>query len=210
MIKLISMTQPADGITPQELLAHIARVSNPKNQDNHATAPKLLRYLIKHGHWSPFEMVDATYEIITSRAIAAQIIRHRSFSFQEFSQRYSNVPGVEQIQLRAQADSNRQSSSEVMFDLELYSIANEAIEACKIAYDKLLSKGVARECARMIMPLASTSRLYMKGSLRSWIHYTQLRTQDDTQKEHREIALRIQSDLSQRFPSVWEALNESV
>lgn len=209
-IKLVSMTQPvSDDLierTPEELIVWCARVSNPSNQDNHDTSAGLLRYLIKHGHWSPFEMVNVCYEIETSLAIATQIVRHRSFSFQQFSMRYAPAGETEVIEMRAQAKNNRQSSREVIHNDELNDMVQAAIQTATRAYDEMLASGVAREVARLVLPTASTTRLYMNGSLRSWIHYLQLRTQGNTQKEHRIIAKAIWRDLETYFPTVFEAL----
>ena len=208
-VNLISITEPnifSSG-NAEELIAYCARVSNPSNQDNMKTAPRLLKYLIKHKHWSPFEMVDMTVEIKTSRAIAAQILRHRSFSFQEFSQRYSSVTEIEPIELRKQAETNRQSSEEVVDEPVINNVVNYAVEHAVKTYEKLITEGVAREQARMVLPLAAQSCLYMKGSIRSWVHYIDLRTQQDTQKEHRLIAEECKNIFMANFPSTSDALN---
>jgi len=208
-VKLISLTKPVDDLlmeNSEELVAFIARVSNPENQMNHETAPRLLNYLTDHKHWSPFEMVDFTVEIKTSRAIAAQILRHRSFCFQEFSQRYSAATKIEPIELRKQAVKNRQSSAEVIDEPVINNVVKLAIDYAIQTYNKLITEGVAKEQARMVLPLATQSTLYMKGSLRSWIHYIQLRTAEDTQKEHRDIAKKIKNIFIDQFPVVAEAL----
>ena len=208
-VNLISITEPnifSSG-NAEELIAYCARVSNPSNQMNMETAPRLLKYLIKHKHWSPFEMVDMTVEIKTSRAIAAQILRHRSFSFQEFSQRYSSVTEIEPIELRKQAETNRQSSEEVVDEPVINNVVNYAVEHAVKTYEKLITEGVAREQARMVLPLAAQSCLYMKGSIRSWVHYIDLRTQQDTQKEHRLIAEECKNIFMVNFPSTSDALN---
>lgn len=206
-------------LTPEEHITHVARVSNPENQMNVETADKLLSYLIRNKHWSPFEMMDFTVEIETSRAIAAQILRHRSFSFQEFSQRYAEVTDFEPVQLRKQAEKNRQSSEEV-FDPKitdtygLYEGAYErastmvqkAIDISEDVYKELIKAGVAKECARMVLPLTTQTTLYMKGSVRSWIHYLQIRTDEHTQLEHRQIALEIQNIFKEQFPNIAKAL----
>jgi len=163
-------------LNSEELIAYCARVSNPSNQMNMETAPRLLKYLIKHKHWSPFEMVDMCVEIKTSRAIAAQILRHRSFSFQEFSQRYSSVTEIEPIELRKQAETNRQSSEQVIDEPVINNVVQYAIDHAVQTYEKLIKEGVAREQARLVLPLAAQSCLYMKGSVRSWVHYIDLRT----------------------------------
>lgn len=208
-VNLVSITDPKifSSGNAEELIAYCARVSNPTNQMNMETAPRLLKYLIKHKHWSPFEMVDMTVEIKTSRAIAAQILRHRSFSFQEFSQRYSSVTEIEPIELRKQAETNRQSSEEVIDEPVINNIVNYAVEHAVKTYEKLITEGVAREQARMVLPLAAQSCLYMKGSIRSWVHYIDLRTQQDTQKEHRLIAEECKNIFMANFPSTSEALN---
>lgn len=218
--KLVSVTAPAvPGIeTAEDLVVYCARVSNPSNQMNSETGPKLLSYLIKHKHWSPFEMVHATIEIHTSRAIAAQILRHRSFSFQEFSQRYAQATTIEDTELRKQGKTNRQVGdtpfdpnipcSDALYTCE--ELASELIEQHNQRsvrlYEKLIDAGVAKECARMALPLATSTTLYMSGSLRSWIHYLQIRTDEHTQKEHRAIALECQKILKEQFPTVFNAL----
>jgi len=191
---------------PEELIAYCARVSNPSNQMNHESSPRLLAYLIKHKHWSPFEMVDMCVEIKTSRAIAAQILRHRSFSFQEFSQRYSVATEIEKIELRKQAEKNRQSSEDVITDPVINNVTRHAIDTAVQTYNKLITQGVAKEQARMVLPLATSSTLYMKGNVRSWIHYIDLRSQQDTQKEHRDIALKCKEILVNNFPETAKAL----
>lgn len=189
---------------PEQLVIKIARVSNPKNQDNPEIA-KLVRYLLRHNHLSPFEHAFATFEIVTSRAIAAQLLRHRSFTFQEFSQRYSIAENIEPIELRAQATKNRQSSTKV---IDNYSaIVDDVIHDSYTAYMRLLDLGIAKESARFVLPLATTTTLYMTGSLRSWITYLQLRTKEDVQKEHREIALAIQDILRGELPVIFTALD---
>lgn len=209
-IKLVSSTKPnIEGlINAEDLVVYVARVSNPSNQMNTQTAPKLLNYLIQHKHWSPFEHVSVTFEITTSRAIAAQILRHRSFSFQEFSQRYSSVTALESFNLRKQAEKNRQSSTELLDlpDEEINTIREYLLSGISF-YENLIQKGAAKECARMILPLCTQTTLYMTGNLRSWIHYVDLRSQEDTQFEHRQIAIVIRNFLIDLFPNVSEALN---
>lgn len=212
-VKLISITKPdIEGLqNAEDLVAYCARVSNPSNQTNSETAPKLLGFLIKHKHWSPFEMVDMTVEIKTSRAIAAQILRHRSFSFQEFSQRYSAATDFEYIEFRLQGDKNRQVGENLLdpTDLryaDLYTSVQEAMEASTIAYNKMIQGGIAKEVARMILPLTTQTTMYMKGSLRSWIHYLDLRTEQNTQKEHRIIADECKLIFTENFPIISEAL----
>jgi thymidylate synthase (FAD) len=210
-VKLVSISRPVvEGIqTAEDLMVYCARVSNPSNQLNTATGASLLAYCIKHGHWSVFETASMTVEITTSRAIAAQILRHRSFSFQEFSQRYSEASGVEDVELREQADKNRQSSTEVMPKRGFAGmVMRQALAAAQKAYQDLLEQGVARECARMVLPLATSTTLYMTGSVRSWIHYLAQRLDQHTQKEHRLIAEQVQNIFSTQFPVVSQALND--
>ena len=207
-VKLISITEPniLSSGSAEELIAYCARVSNPSNQDNKKTAPRLLKFLIKHKHWSPFEMVDMTVEIKTSRAIAAQILRHRSFSFQEFSQRYSQATDIEPIELRKQAESNRQSSEDVIDEPVINNVVKHSIDTALMTYEKLITQGVAKEQARMVLPLATQTTMYMKGSIRSWVHYIDLRTEENTQKEHRLIAEECKNILIANLPTVAEAL----
>jgi thymidylate synthase (FAD) len=208
--KLISISKPlVEGITTaEELISYCARVSNPSNQLNVETAPKLLKYLINHKHFSPYEMVSFTVEISTSRAIAAQILRHRSFSFQEFSQRYAHTTGLQNIEWRLQGKTNRQVGEE-LFEIsselqeDISNIQNKSIEL----YETLVKTGVAKECARMILPLNTSTTLYMTGTVRSWMHYLELRTKEDTQKEHRNIAEQIKKIFIKEFPATSCALN---
>ena len=212
-VELISITKPEiKGIkNAEDLVSYCARVSNPSNQMNIETAPKLLKFLIKHKHWSPFELVDMCVEIKTSRGIAAQILRHRSFSFQEFSQRYSVVNEFEDVELRLQGDKNRQVSEKLMpMGTDAYDRVNELlVESLSLSqhcYETMIENGVAKEVARMILPLTTQTTMYMKGSLRSWIHYIELRTEQNTQKEHREIAERCKKIFIKEFPTISEAL----
>tara|TARA_R100001082_G_C4325408_1_gene143091 strand:- start:31 stop:666 length:636 start_codon:yes stop_codon:yes gene_type:complete len=207
-VSLISITQPflSDLKNPEDIIAYCARVSNPNNQLNTETAPKLLKFLVKHKHWSPFEMVDMTLEIKTSRAIAAQILRHRSFSFQEFSQRYSQAQVLEKLELRQQAAKNRQSSTDEYQNSTLQAKVREHIAKGISLYNNLIEDGVAKESARMILPLTVETTMYMKGSIRSWAHYIDLRTEKNTQKEHREIAEACKEIFTQNLPTVSEAL----
>lgn len=202
-VDLVWITPDAD-----RLIARIARVSNPENQDNPEYA-RLIRYLIKNKHWSPFEMVSACFEITTSRAITQQITRHRSFSYQEFSQRYSAATGFEDYAPRMKGSTNRQGS--VPFEDKVQEAAIQNGMALHMAnsftyYSHLLELGVAPESARFVLPLATTSRIYMTGTLRSWIHYLELRCDPHTQQEHREIALAIRQVLREQVPTVAEAL----
>lgn len=217
-VKLVSITQSLIAekqLTPEELIVYIARVSNPDNQLNTETSERLIKYLIKHHHWSPFEMVDMTVEIVTSRAIAAQILRHRSFSFQELSQRYAEVTEMEPVSIRKAGATNRQSSLEEfdpMLEYETYAgdyasnAINEHLERSKDLYKALLDAGVAKEVARMILPLTTQTKIYIKGSIRSWIHYLQIRCDEHTQLEHREIALTIRDVFAGQFPTISKAL----
>lgn len=190
---------------------YTARVSSPGNQENLETAPRLLKYLIKHKHWSPFELADMTVEITTSRAVAAQILRHRSFSFQEFSQRYAEVQSFEVYKARRQDATNRQNSIDDLpvGTVQLFENLQQQIQrTCQDAYKTALGMGVAKEQARFLLPLSATTRIYMKGSLRSWIHYFEVRCAESTQKEHREIAEQIREIFKAQFPTIAEALEE--
>jgi thymidylate synthase (FAD) len=215
-VTLVARTVPTvEGVrTAEEFVAYAARVSNPANQLNSESASKLLKYLMKNRHWSPFEMVSVVMEIETTRDIAHQILRHRSFSFQEFSQRYANVQdmGFSRREARLQDTKNRQASIETNDD-ELRAIwldaQDQVIALSKRAYIWAISKGIAKEQARVVLPEGLTnSRLYMSGTLRSWIHYCQLRCEEGTQKEHREVANQARDILSQEFPSISELLKE--
>ena len=208
MIHSASLVHATDN--GDDLISYMARVSNPANQNK--PSPKLIKYLIKHKHWSPFEMVNMCVEINTTRAIAAQILRHRSFSFQEFSQRYSNVEDLgEPIipNLRRQDKTNRQNSIDDLNpdDKDIWNrmIERQFKEAVAL-YEVLLKNGVAKECARDVLPLASPTRMYMNGTLRSWIHYINLRTDDGTQKEHRLIAFACKDQFKLQFPLAFEAI----
>lgn len=212
-VELISITKPEikEIKKAEELIAYCARVSNPANQMNTETAPKLLKFLINHKHWSPFELVDMCVEIKTSRAIAAQILRHRSFSFQEFSQRYSLANDYEDIELRLQGTKNRQVGESLMsINNPAYEnisgLIGESLAISQHCYDTMIENGIAKEIARMILPLATQTTMYMKGSLRSWIHYIELRTEQNTQKEHREIAEKCKEIFIKEFPIISEAL----
>jgi thymidylate synthase (FAD) len=204
-VRLETITNNAEAF-----IARIARVSNPANQDN-PDYVKLIKFLIRNKHYSPFEHASMTVEIKTSRAIAAQILRHRSFTFQEFSQRYSEVTEFEPIELRKQATKNRQSSLEV-FDPELIGmgkasdVINVFISRANVLYKQLVASGVAKETARMILPLNTQTTLYMTGTIRSFIHYIELRTKEDVQKEHRDIALQIEGIFNGNLPVIATAL----
>jgi thymidylate synthase (FAD) len=190
---------------PERYIVECARVSSTR-KDKTEDQVKLINYLIRNKHWSPFEMSSMVVEIVTSRAIAQQILRHRSFSFQEFSQRYAEVTEFEPVQLRRQAEKNRQSSTKYISDPYLNQLVAHHIDEAEALYQYLLDRGVAKECARMVLPLTTQTRLYMQGTCRSWIHYLQVRTDPHTQKEHRDIALAIQKIFAQEFPLTARAL----
>ena len=206
-VKLVTVTPKAE-----ETMGYVARVSNPKNQDNPKVAG-LLGYCIKHGHWSVFEQAHMTLEIETTRGLAAQILRHRSFTYQEFSQRYADSSMLGEViplpELRRQDDKNRQNSIDdldrfMVQDFEL-KMQKHFVEGMKI-YKEMLDAGVAKECARFVLPLATPTKLYMTGSVRSWIHYINLRSAHGTQKEHMEIAENCRTIFNEQFPIVAEAL----
>ena len=203
---LVSITPDAE-----KQIVYMARVSNPSNQNNLETAPRLIKYLIKHKHWSPFEMASMQVEINTTRAIAAQVLRHRSFSFQEFSQRYSSagdLPSIGLPHLRRQDLKNKQASHDDL-DPQMVDLMEKQIQQIYHStfdyYEYLLEKGIAKECARSILPLGTPTRLYMSGSIRSWIHYIQIRAGVETQLEHRLIAEAIKDIFEEQLPSVYEA-----
>lgn len=212
-VKLISLTKSTieeKELTAEELIVYTARVSNPSNQLNTATADKLISYMVRNKHWSPFEMCDMCVEITTSRAIAQQILRHRSFSFQEFSQRYAEATEFEPIQLRKAGATNRQSSLEV-FDpsegnIKASQLIEQHVQVSNDLYNALLGAGVAKECARFVLPLNTQTKLYMKGSVRSWVHYLQVRLDEHTQLEHREVAEAIRPIFQKNFPNISKAL----
>ena len=221
--KLISYSKPSEFTTYdkdmpkncQDLIAFCARVSNPSNQNNTETSEKLLKYLAKHKHWSPFEMVSACIEINTTRDIARQLLRHRSFSFQEFSQRYANP--VEELEFvlreaRLQDKKNRQNSiknTELALDIGWKRKQEEVIKVCKEAYEWAIKNDVAKEQARAVLPEGLTkSRLYMNGTVRSWIHFIELRSANGTQKECSEVAIACAEAISKIFPMVKEFCNE--
>lgn len=222
-VTLVSSSQPSKElveqgiVNAQELVAYCARVSNPANQNNTDTSEKLIRYLIKHNHWSPLEMVSACIEIEVTRDIARQILRHRSFSFQEFSQRYAVADlGWELKQPRLQDTKNRQNSIELAGDnlteqnlIEQWKWKQESVIAsAQSSYEWAIKNGIAKEQARAVLPEGLTmSRLYMSGSLRSWLHYCELRTGPETQKEHREVAQACATVLESIFPMFREFCN---
>lgn len=206
-VDLVASTPDAE-----KMMAYIARVSNPKNQEN-ANFAGLLRYCITHEHWSVFEQAFMTLQIETNRAIAAQILRHRSFTFQEFSQRYADSTQLGEIplpELRRQDNKNRQNSIDDLskkltdnFHAKIKALFQESIEL----YEEMLEEGIAKECARFVLPLATPTRIYMSGSCRSWIHYINLRSGHGTQKEHMDIAIQCKEIFKIQYPNVSEALN---
>ena len=205
-VKLISITPDAE-----KTMAYIARVSNPSNQDNEKYAG-LLKYCIKHNHWSVFEQSTMTLEIETTRAIAAQILRHRSFTFQEFSQRYAQtnyLGDIELPELRRQDQKNRQNSTDDL-DPNVIDTLNKQMQtlfdSSLALYNQMIELDVAKECARMVLPLCTPTRIYMTGSCRSWIHYINLRSAHGTQKEHMDIAEACRKVFTEQFPTVSEAL----
>ena len=206
-VKLISVTPKAE-----ETMGYVARVSNPQNQDN-PNVTGLLKYCIKHGHWSVFEQAHMTVEIETTRGLAAQILRHRSFTYQEFSQRYADVSHIREDiplpELRSQDLKNRQNSIDDVdpakvesFNKEMRSLFDQSIDL----YKKMLHAGIAKECARFVLPLATPTRLYMTGSCRSWVHYIDLRSSHGTQKEHMDLVENVRKIFIEQFPIVSEAL----
>jgi thymidylate synthase (FAD) len=206
-VKLVSVTPEAE-----KVMSYCARVSNPSNQDNENYS-KLLAYCIKNEHWSIFEMAFLTLQIDTTRGLAAQILRHRSFTYQEFSQRYADTTllaeDIPMFELRRQDNKNRQNSiddisdeTKAKWNIQIH----EHFAKAKAIYDEMIADGIAKECARFVLPLATPTRLYMSGSVRSWIHYIKLRSSNGTQKEHRLIAEEAKKVFSEQFPTVSEAL----
>ena len=200
-VSLVHRTEGAE-----DLIVYMARVSNPSSQKENKNGERLLKYLIKHKHWSPFEMASMCVEIETTRSISAQLLRHRSFSYQEYSQRYAAVSDSPVIpHLRRQDVKNRQNSID---DLDPFTKQNLEIKAqllfdqAQMLYDEMLGEGVAKECAREVLPLASRTRLYMHGTLRSWIHYIDVRASVETQLEHRQIAEEIKRIMYEQFPTI--------
>ena len=211
-VKLIAITKPVSedikDMSAEELTAYVARVSNPSNQLNTETAPRLLKYCIKNAHWSVFEHVNMTVEITTSRAIAAQILRHRSFVFQEFSQRYAEATNFETYPARRQDNKNRQNSVDDMDsdDKQFFINAQNYIQAeAQGLYNEALARGIAKEQARFLLPLSTQTTLYMTGNVRNWMHYIDLRTENGTQKEHKDIAEEIKKIFIEQLPTIAEA-----
>lgn len=210
-VAFVSVTEWQSDVvkSPEDLIVYLARVSNPTSQEAGEGTQRLINYLIRHKHWSPFEMVDMTVEIETSRAIAAQILRHRSFSFQEFSQRYATANiGFEPCEARRQDVKNRQNSFDDLDEKtkEWFRVAqeNNYMESYAVYLDAL-QRGISKEQARLLLPLSTQTRLYMKGSIRSWIHYLQARLDPTTQKEHRDVALACNRIFCKRFPIIAQA-----
>ena len=205
-VELISITPDAE-----KTMGYIARVSNPDNQDNEKYSG-LLKYCIKHNHWSVFEQSSMTLQIDTTRAIAAQILRHRSFTFQEFSQRYADSTKLGEIPVpkyRRQDTKNRQNSIDDLDDFVVQNLELQTktlFDSCIALYESMLKQGIAKECARMVLPLATPTKIYMTGSCRSWVHYINLRSAHGTQKEHMDIANACKKVFVEQFPSVSEAL----
>ena len=210
-VELVTVTPKAE-----ELVAYMARVSNPNNQSNTETSERLIKYLINHKHWSPFEMCHLVLEINTTRAIAAQILRHRSFTFQEFSQRYADIKeltsSIQLPHLRRQDFTNRQNSIDDLTTDKtqiFYRRIAQHFEEAQDLYREMVSAGVAKECAREVLPLATPTRMYMAGSVRSWIHYIDLRSQNGTQLEHMQIAQQAKEIFNKQFPTIGKALDWS-
>ncbi len=206
-VKLVWVTPEAE-----KLIGYMARVSNPANQDNHETASKLIKYLIKNKHWSPLEMVNVCMEIETTRDIARQILRHRSFSFQEFSQRYAVSEGfIQDSEARMQDTKNRQNSlytDDISIQNWFEGAQRRLVTEAKFLYTAALDKGIAKECARVLLPEGLTmSRMYMNGTLRSWLHYIDIRCDLATQKEHRIVAEQCRDIIFAEFPAIKEVLN---
>lgn len=202
-VKLVWATPQAE-----QHIAYMARVSNPSNQENMATAPKLMRYLMDNKHWSPFEMVNVCMEIETTRDIARQILRHRSFSFQEFSQRYAVADGYEYSEARAQDHKNRQNSLDIVDKNQQvwWQLMQERVlKEARYCYERALENGIAKEVARKLLPEGlTTSRMYMNGTLRSWLHYCDIRCDNATQKEHRKVAEQCREIIKTIVPSLFE------
>ena len=217
-VALVALSKPSaitGSNSANDFIAYCARVSNPNNQNNNKTAPQLLAYLIKHGHWSPFEMISLTMEIQTTRDISHQIVRHRSFSFQEFSQRYAVSDTFEIRESRLQDAKNRQDSIALDYEDEYHRRINEdfsmsqhaVLQTARDAYEKALDAGIAKEQARAVLPEGMTgTTLYMAGTLRSWIHYCELRMANGTQEEHADIAKKCWEIIGTHFPSVVKAV----
>lgn len=216
-VEIVGTTQShVDGVYDSGLVAYLARISNPGNRMNGSTGPKLLRYLIREKHWSPFEMVNVVIEVTTTRDIARQMLRHRSFSFQEYSQRYAESSRFTVRETRLQDNKNRQNSIELKFaeapELQSWfeNAQRDVIELASSVYKQALEKGIAKEQARVVLPEGNTlSTVAMNGTLRSWLHYCAIRTDPSTQKEHREIALEIFKQICNYYPDLKDFLTNS-
>lgn len=229
-VRLIALTQPEPGVfsdgegTCEDLTTYITRVSNPENQANKETYPKLIAHLLHNKHWSPFDMTNMVIEVITSKAIGIQVLRHHSIHPQEFSQRYAEVENIEYIEFRNQAKTNRQSSTDVvggvnqfgtyLIDTEIATLqqAEWITEVAKLIphvldlYSRGVKMGIAKECARMILPMATSTTMYLNGTVRSWIHYLQQRYSKHAQKEHYQIADQVRDIFKLKFPNIFKAL----
>jgi len=209
--RLIAITKGIYGESAENIIGYVARVSNPSNQTNFDTMPRLLAYCIKNQHWSIFETASMTIEIAgVSRAIAAQLLRHRSFTFQEFSQRYAEPTEYNKVSARRQAVGNRQSSVNDLNEVTIGKfddLQTKIWNTCKASYDDAIHMGVSREQARFLLPLSTSTTLYMTGNIRSWIHYLQLRGSESTQEEHRILAEQVSVIFKEHFPAIEQALN---
>jgi thymidylate synthase (FAD) len=207
-VRLIAKTEPVLPNIPSSegIISYCARVSNKSNQDNYETAPKLIRYCVNNAHWSVLEMNNLVIEVTTTRLISAQILRH-GFKAQELSQRYTDV-SVANLELRAQGSSNRQGSLDESVGEALQDIASEAVDVSYEAYNHLVKNGVALECARSVLPMCSETTVYLNNTLRGWVHYCQVRMDEHTQKEHREIAKQVWTILKEEYPNVIKAIDE--
>jgi thymidylate synthase (FAD) len=210
-VRLVAITSPVllelSKMTPEEYIVYIARISNPSNQLNIDTAPKLINYCVNHGHWSIFDQVDFTVEIETTRGIAPQILRHWSARFQEFSLRYAEAMGYEEPEMRYQGERNRQGGEKVVDESEITKEVKDFVDSAFEFYEKLLAKGVSKESARFILPLCTKTKLYMKNTVRSWLTYMNQRLHKDTQKEHRLICEEIKKIFIKEFPVISESFN---
>lgn len=211
-VRLIGITKPEipeKELSPEEFVVYTARVSSPSNQLNTATSDRLIRYLVEHKHWSPFEMVDLVFEVQTTRGIAPQVLRHKSLNFQEFSLRYAKAPEIKVVEARAQDTKNRQLSHDSLSQeiKDWFRDTQLDLNARAMrAYEEALDRGVAKECARFLLPMSTATTMYVKGSLRSIIHYCEVRCDEGTQSEHRDIALAVRKLTGERFPNIAKAL----
>lgn len=214
-VQLVSVTTPSPRLqslgirTAEDVIVHAARASSPQNQFNTSTGRRLIEYCMEHGHWSVFEQASMGVEIVTSRAISAQVLRHWAFCFQEFSQRYAEVQEFEPVELRKQAEKNRQSSTDLLNRPDLDARVLELQRLAYELYGDIIEAGGARECARMVMPIAVKTVVYMIGTVRDWIHYLKLRCKLDTQKEHREVAQACLGIFRDQFPVIAYAIADN-